>query len=182
MTIEIGSRMVVFVTVKNHKTNKTGEAVCWVECADLSPRYDTPLEMPDGSFEDVLMKGDSYWVENEAVAQKDNQDGSQPWQYRWAFVGIVDEPEVEDDPHHISEAPGFETVPVAPEDLLDPNGLLPWQTGYQPPNLDRFRERGVNRRKALEEANKRFSTQPPTVSTDQEITETAQTFFEFLEG
>ena len=70
MTIEIGSRMVVFVTGKNHKTNKTGADVCWVECADLSPRYDTPLEMPDGSFEDVLMKGDSYWVEIEAVAAK----------------------------------------------------------------------------------------------------------------
>lgn len=164
MTIEIGSRMVVFVTVKNHKTNKTGEAVCWVECADLSPRYDTPLEMPDGSFEDVLMKGDSYWVEIEAVAQKDNQDGSQPWQYRWAFVGIEDDPEVEDEqPAHDPSPQTFSAINVAGD-------------------LDRFRERGVNRRKALEEANKRFSTQPPTVSTDQEITETAQTFFEFLEG
>ena len=163
MTIEIGSRMAVYVTVKNHKTTKTG-SVCWVECEDLSPRYDTPLEMPEGEWEDVLLKAMAYWVEIEALAQKDNQDGSQPWQYKWSFIRIVDEPDVEDDQPAQGPSPQpFSAMNVAGD-------------------LDRFREQGINRRKALEEANKRYASQPPTVSTDEEITATAQAFLEFLEG
>ena len=175
--IEQGTRMTVYITVKNHKTT-AGESVCWVECRDLSPKFDTPLKMPVPDMEKLLPKGESFFVEISAEELKPNQDPNFTWSYKWTFIGIVDEPSGE-----VENVSDQEPPPSDPNDPFLQLNVKPHPmsginvTG----DLDRFRERGVNRRKALEEANKRYASQPPTVSTNDEITVTAQAFLEFLE-